>query len=212
MLKFSSRTEVNKEFKLTDLYKQMSATKEARKEGTDISKVILKNVLSPNTLYCDADKLIKEVYVFEIIVDTQMIPETFIKELDASIKLHTLFCIKFDDVEASMISYKASTEKGKYYITNWETSRDIDVPLCSSVPEFYKFILSRFYKYPPYDAESVDAYVKRNNKLAKLDFQISKTQSAIAFSSQSKKKFEYNARLKEYIAEKEQLLSEGFNG
>ena len=212
MLKFSSRTEVNKEFKLTDLYKQMSATKEARKEGTSISKVILKNVLSPNTLYCDADKLIKEVYVFEIIVDTQMIPETFIKELDASIKLHTLFCIRFDDVEASMISYKASTEKGKYYITNWETSRDIDVPLCSSVPEFYKFILSRFYKYPPYDAESVDAYVKRNNKLAKLDFQISKTQSAIAFSSQSKKKFEYNARLKEYIAEKEQLLSEGFNG
>ena len=212
MLKFSSRTEVNKEFKLTDLYKQMSATKEARKEGTGISKVILKNVLSPNTLYCDADKLIKEVYVFEIIVDTQMIPETFIKELDASIKLHTLFCIRFDDVEASMISYKASTEKGKYYITNWETSRDIDVPLCSSVPEFYKFILSRFYKYPPYDAESVDAYVKRNNKLAKLDFQISKTQSAIAFSSQSKKKFEYNARLKEYIAEKEQLLSEGFNG
>jgi hypothetical protein len=186
----------------------MSATKEARKEGTGISKVILKNVLSPNTLYCDADKLIKEVYVFEIIVDTQMIPETFIKELDASIKLHTLFCIRFDDVEASMISYKASTEKGKYYITNWETSRDIDVPLCSSVPEFYKFILSRFYKYPPYDAESVDAYVKRNNKLAKLDFQISKTESAIAFSTQSKKKFEYNARLKEYTAEKERLLKE----
>ena len=111
-----------------------------------------------------------------------------------------------------MISYKASTEKGKYHITNWETSRDIDVPICNSVPEFYRFILSRFYKYPPFEAESVDVYGKRNSKLAKLDFQISKTQAAIAFSSQSKKKFEYNARLKEYIAEKEQLLSEGFDG
>lgn len=212
MLKFSSRTEVNKEFKLTDLYKQMSATKEARKEGTSISKVILKNVLSPNTLYCDADKLIKEIYVFEIIVDTQMIPETFIKELDASIKLHTLFYVRYDDVEASMISYKASTEKGKYHITNWETSRDIDVPICNSVPEFYKFILSRFYKYPPFEAESVDAYVKRNSKLSKLDFQISKTESAIAFSTQSKKKFEYNARLKEYKSEREILLRSDNNG
>ena len=44
------------------------------------------------------------------------------------------------------------------------------------------------------------------NQLAKLDFQISKTESAIAFSTQSKKKFEYNARLKEYKAEKDKLL------
>ena len=50
------------------------------------------------------------------------------------------------------------------------------------------------------------------NQLAKLDFQISKTESAIAFSTQSKKKFEYNARLKEYKAERDQLLSEGYNG
>ena len=44
------------------------------------------------------------------------------------------------------------------------------------------------------------------NQLAKLDFQIGKTESAIAHESQSKKRFEYNARLKEYKAEKENLL------
>ena len=63
-----------------------------------------------------------------------------------------------------------------------------------------------FLKYPPFELESAEDYVKRYNQLVKLDFQISKTQSAIAYETQSKKKFEYNARLKQYKEEREKLL------
>ena len=45
------------------------------------------------------------------------------------------------------------------------------------------------------------------NHLAKLDFQIGKTESAIAHESQSKKRFEYNSRLKEYKLSKDILLT-----
>ena len=72
----------------------------------------------------------------------------------------------------------------------------------------YKFILSKFLTYPPFEIETVDEYVKRHNQLAKLDFQFGKTESAIAHESQSKKRFEYNARLKEYKQERENLLKE----
>ena len=44
------------------------------------------------------------------------------------------------------------------------------------------------------------------------DFQIGKTESAIAHESQSKKRFEYNARLKEYKAERENLLTNNKGG
>ena len=208
MFKFSSKTVVDRKFKITDLYKQMSASKEARKDGTLIESVVLKNVLSPSTLYCDAEKSIKEIYVFEITVKERYVPEHFIKELDGSIKLHTLFIVKHEDYELSMLSYKLGTQKGKYWQTNWENNDDFDVPLVSDVPEMYKFILSKFLTYPPFDSETVDEYVKRHNQLAKLDFQIGKTESAIAHESQSKKRFEYNARLKEYKSEKENLLKE----
>ena len=50
------------------------------------------------------------------------------------------------------------------------------------------------------------------NQLAKLDFQIGKTESAIAHESQSKKRFEYNARLKEYKAERKKLLRSDNDG
>ena len=96
--------------------------------------------------------------------------------------------------------------KGKYYQTNWENEDDMDVPLINNVPELYKHILSKFLKYSPFEHESVEEYLKRYNKLVKLDFQISKTQSAIAYETQSKKKFEYNARLKQYKEEREKLL------
>lgn len=206
MFSFSSKTLVNRQFKLADLFKQMGVSKDARKEATCIDKIVLTNVISPKTLNCEADKTIKEIYVFEITVNVRFVPERFIKELDSSIKLHTLFNIRHNDYELSMLSYKLGNFKSKYWQTNWENNEDIDVPLVDNVPDMYKFILSRFLKYPPFEAESVEEYIKRYNQLIKLDFQINSTTIAISKESQSKKKFEYNARLKQYMEERERLL------
>ena len=207
MFQFSSKTEVNKQFKLSDLFKQMNASKEARKDTAVIERVALKNVLSPNTLYCEPDKEIKEIYVFEIIVSQRYVPETFIKELDNSIKLHTLFNVRDGEYELSMISYKIGSAKGKYFATNWEADDDYPVPPINSVSELYKYILSKFLKYPPFESESAGEYIKRYNQLIKLDFQINSTTIAIGKESQSKRKFEYNARLKQYKEERAKLLN-----
>ncbi len=208
MFQFSSRTEVNKQFKLSDLFKQMNASKEARKDAAVVDKVVLKNVLSPKTLYCEPCKEIKEIYVLEITVSSRYVPETFIKELDNSIKLHTLFNVRNGDYELSMISYKSGSEKGKYHTTNWEADDDMSVPPVNSVPELYKYILSKFLKYPSFESETAGEYIKRYNQLIKLDFQINSTTIAIGKESQSKRRFEYNARLKQYKEEREKLLEE----
>lgn len=207
MFIFSTKTEVNKQFKLSDLFKQIGAGKEIKKDALCIESVVLKNVISPRTLNCEPDKTIKEIYVFEIRVRTQTIPELFIKELDKNIKLHTLFNVKYGESEYSLISYKLGTASGKYWHTNWQPEEDYDVPLVNTVPEMYKYILSKFFKYPPHEAENVSGYIKRYNALVKLDFQINKTQSAIAYETQSKRKFEYNARLKQYKEDREKLLN-----
>ena len=212
MFKFSTKTVVNRAFKLSDLFKQMGASKEARKEATCIEKVVLTNVLSPLTMNCEADKTVKEVYVFEITVNARYVPEQFIKELDSSIKFHTLFNVRNEEYELSLISYKLGTSKGKYWQTNWESDDDMDVPLVGNVPELYKYILSKFLKYAPFDDEGVEEYVKRYNQLIRLDFQINSTRIAIGKESQSKKKFEYNDRLKRYIEERENLLANNGSG
>lgn len=97
MFNFSSKTEVNKQFKLTDLYKQMNATKEVKQNALMISSITLKNVISPTTLNVKESYIMKEFYVFEIISKKREIPSIFIKELDKAIKIQTIFIIKNDE-------------------------------------------------------------------------------------------------------------------
>lgn len=208
MFNFSTKTLVNKKFKLTDLNKQISASKECKKEGFSIESVTLKNIISPRTLNSDIDKEIKEIYVFEIVMKERFVPENFIRELDKNVKLATLFLIKHEDYECGCMAYKKERYKDKYYATNWENRIDYDIPLGSSVSQTYKFILSKFLQYQFIESETVDEYIKRNNQLVKLDYQIEKTRNAAYYESQSKKKFEYNARLKEYVGQRESLLRE----
>lgn len=206
MFNFSTKTLIDKRFKLADLNKQIKASKECKKEELYIESVTLKNIISPKTLNSEIDKEIKEVYVFEIIMKERFVPEIFIRELDKNVMLATLFLIKHEDYECGCLAYKKDRYKEKYYATNWENRIDYDIPLGSSVSQTYKFILSKFFKYDFYENETVDEYIKRNSKLTKLDYQIEKTNKAVYYEVQSKKKFEYNARLKEYIEERELLL------
>ena len=50
MFKFSSKTVVDRKFKITDLYKQMGASKEARTDGTMIESVVLKKFFFSGTV------------------------------------------------------------------------------------------------------------------------------------------------------------------
>lgn len=208
MFNFSTITLINKNFKLSDLNKQIHASKECKEQEKIIENITLKNIISPKTLNSEIDKEIKEVYIFEIKMKERFIPEIFIRELDKNIKLMTLYIIKHEDYECGLIAYKKDKYKDKYYSTNWDNKTNYDIPLGSSVSQTYKFILSKFFQYEPFEKETVDMYVKRNNQLSKLDYQISMTEKAVYNESQSKKKFEYNARLKKYKEEKDKLLKE----
>ena len=209
MFNFSTKTIVDKSFKMSDLNKQISASKECKEEEKLIESVTLKNIISPRTLNTSEDKEIKEVYVFEIVMKERYIPNTFIKELDKNIKIMTLFIIKHEDYECGCIAYKKDKNKDKYYLSNWNNNISYDIPLGSTVSTTYKFILSKFLKYTFFEDESIDSYVKRNNELIKLDIQIEKMEKAIRNEVQSKKRFEYNAKLKEYKEEKKQIIKGG---
>lgn len=206
MFNFSTKTEINKSFKMSELNKQIHATKDCKKEEQSIESVILKNIISPKTINVDADSEIKEIYVFEIRMKERFIPMIFIKEMDASIKLATLFLIKHEDYECGCMAYKKERYKDKYLSTIWGNRLEYDIPLGSSVSQTYKFILSKFLKYDFFEYETVNQYVKRVNSIIKYDFQIKNIENAAYHDSQSKRKFEYNAKLKEYKMVREKLL------
>ena len=209
MFKFSSKTQVDWPYKMPSFLKEIEASKVARKEVADfVVDLKATHILSPDTLNCDEDDEVNEICVFEITVKTKVVPEQLIKEIDKKLEFFTLFIVKHEDTRLATLCYKVGNYKNKYYATDWNNNDDIDLPLTTSLKEIYKFMLSNFFTYPPFNKETVDEYVRRYNMLVRLDFQIGRTQSAIAHENQPKKKFEYNARLKEYKAERTALLEE----
>ena len=79
MFAFSSRTQVDKSFRLTDLFKQINADKEVKTDAAGLTGGGLKNVLSPTQLNCDPRGEVKVVYVFLITTASHYVPGSFIK-------------------------------------------------------------------------------------------------------------------------------------
>lgn len=209
MFNFSSKTQVNKEFKVKDILRQMNASKEAKEEAKNITSITLRNVISSKTLNCEEDDEIKEIYIFEIELGDIVQLSTFIAELDKSIKLHTYYFLKIGDGYTSTMAYKQLSGIKvllSSYFSRVIEEENIEIPQVNNVLDAYKFLLSYQTNIPSRRSETASEYISRINKVHKLDFQISKTKQGIIHEVQPKKKYEYNERLRGYIAERNQLI------
>lgn len=210
MFNFTSKTTVNKAFKVNELLKKIGADKVIKDDSKCISDISLKYVLNEQTIGMKSDT-IKEIYFFVINLSNMAIPIKFISALDGIIKLQTVFILSCSGNELILTAYKKGVRKGslKYFQTEWRTIRDsINLPMVNTLDELYKFVLTSINKYPSFETENIAEYIRRYNTLKKLDFQIGKTKQAIEYEVESKKRFEYNDRLKGYEKNKQSLLDE----
>lgn len=146
MFEFSSKTQVNKKFKLTELYKVVGADKAVKADTSNILSVTLTNVLNKDTLNFSAKGDVKEIYVFEIVLNTKTAPSLFISALDMATNFHTIFILRCGSEEMFYGAFKEYSEKGmkvgKYYCTEWAAEKLIALPLgVNSLDEIYTAII-----------------------------------------------------------------------
>ncbi len=203
MYSFSTKTLVNREYKLSDFLKQIHASKEVREDAKKIDKIIFQNIINAKTLNInDEDKEYKEIYIIRLILNTQYTPQLFIEELDKNIKFHTYFVCEYDGAISTEMAFKEISTKvkisSKYYKHPYNNEEPMDLPMLDKISDVYKFLLNYETKVGLRKEESPLEYIERIKLISKLEFQISKTENAIRYESQPKKKFEYNERLREY--------------
>lgn len=211
MFNFSSKTLVNKEYKLSDFLAQIKATKEVKDDAKKIKKIIFQNVINASSLNVEEDEVYKNIYIIRIILKVRVIPKLFIEELDKNIVFHTYFICEFDNEVSTLISYKEIGKKVKtdrYYSHDFTIESNIDLPNINSVEDAYKILLAYeiglFFR----KNEIPNDYITRKKAINRLEFQIGKTESAIVYETQPKKKFEYNERLRKYRKEFKDLIRE----
>jgi len=209
MFDFSSKTLVNKEYKLSDILAQIKASKDVRENAKKIIKIIFQNVITANSINGREDEEYKNIYVIRITLKERSIPKLFIEELDKNIAFHTYFIFEFNGEIASMIAFKEIGIKtkinSKYYLNSFRKEEVVIVPLVSSVREAYVFLLSYQVGIKTRKNESPNEYITRVKAINRLKFQISKTETGIIYETQPKMKFKYNERLRKYKKDIEEL-------
>jgi hypothetical protein len=207
----SSKTKVNRKFRLAELYKMMGADKDIKADAKNIVSVILTNVLSGDTMNLSSDGKVKEVYIFDIELNSKTLPTLFISSLDKAINLHTVFILKCDDEQMLYGCYKEKTEKGvklgKYYGTDWTKEKTpISLPLnVNNIDDIYTAIIDELIPITANQGEETSDFVARFDRINKLKNEIVRLQKQVDNERQPKKRFELNDELKKLKKELESL-------
>lgn len=202
MFDLSSKTQVNRKFRLAELYKMMAADKEVKTDAKSIISVVLSNVISQDTMNLSSEGNVKEIYIFDIELDKKTIPTLFISSLDKAINLHTIFILHCENEQILYGCFKERTEKGvklgKYYKTDWTTdTKPIPLPLnVTSIDDIYTAIIDVLIPIEANAGEQTSDFVARFDKINKLKVEIERKQKQVDNERQSKRRFELNDELK----------------
>lgn len=202
MFLFSSKTQVDKKFRLSELCRMIGADREIKADAANILSVTLTNVLSEETLRIPPGERVKEIYLFEIELSEQRIPALFLSALDRAVFLHTVFVLRCETRQIWYGCYKERTEKGvklgKYYATDWaDENIPIALPLeTASLDDVYTALLDILIPIAARPDESTEDLVARYDRINKLKKEIEKLQRQVDRERQAKRRFELNGRLK----------------
>ena len=216
MFAFSSKTQVDKKFRLPDLYKMMAAERDVKADAQNILSVTLKNVLSEDTLGIPAGDNVTEIYIFEIELSDKRIPPLFIACLDRAINLHTFFVLRCGAERLLYGCFKERTEKGvklgKFYATDWQAeSALVPLPLnVASIGDIYTAMLDELIPITAKTGENTGDFVARYDKIVRLKKEIVKKQKQVDAERQPKRRFALNDELTALKRELD-LLTEGEN-
>ncbi len=206
MFDLSSKTKVNKKFKLSELYKLIRADKAVKADASNVASVALTNVLNADTMNFTLIKDVKEIYVFEIVLTAKIIPALFISALDKAVNFHTVFVLTYNGQTLLYGAYKEYGDKGikvgKYYATDWMQDYSISIPILTScLDDIYTTIIDELIPITARQGETTREFVNRYGEVVKLKKEIEKLQRLVDTEKQPKKRFEINAQLKELIKE-----------
>lgn len=200
MFEFSSKTLVNKEFKLKDIFKIINATKDIKKDSSAIKKVTLKNVLSEDTLGMKSSEECKEIYIIEIEVCEKRVPLDFIKAFDKIIELHTFFIIRFNEEVTELVIHRNIDNNVIKRNNIYESTRQYgslkELPYCMSIKEVYSNLVFNLIDLNPTQQEELSCFLERFNKIQKIKKEIITLEKKVFKEKQPRKKFDMGRELR----------------
>lgn len=209
MFRFSEKTQVNMQFKMLELFRTIKADKVVKADAGNVTKVTLSNVLSPDRTNMESSDNVKEIYVFDIELNSNKVPEIFIEALNKSINFQTLLTLKYNDKVKYIIAVKIIDDEKikilKTFESDWQEETLDDMPSSVKLENIYKQMIAKLTLYPFRLDEDFKQYVDRMSSIKKQKSEIEKQTKIMNAEKQPNIKMKLNDEIKQMKKELQEL-------
>ncbi len=209
MFRFSEKTQVNIQFKMLELFRTIKADKVVKADAGIVTKVTLSNVLSPDRTNMESSDNVKEIYVFDIELNSNKVPEKFIEALNKSINFQTLLTLKYNDKVKYIIAVKIIDDEKikilKTFESDWQEETLDDMPSSVKLENIYKQMIAKLTLYPFRTSEDFKQYVDRMSEIKKQKNEIERQTKIMNAEKQPNIKMKLNDEIKQMKKELQEL-------
>ena len=206
MLGLPKTTEFNKRIPKQKFYDNLTVTPALKKVFIDQIKTIYwRNKIAASTTNLAPGTAVTELEVFEVKLNSQILDDSFMCQIDKEIPYHILFILEYEGKYKAVIGYKEESggntafKVNRYYSTEWMDEDALPLKLeglsMDSVYENFVRQIARD-KLQTDSGESLKESVERDEKKKQLEKQISVLENKMKKEKQLNQRMEMNAELK----------------
>ena len=217
MLGLPKSTEFNKRIPKQKFYENMDISPALKKVFVEQVKIIYwKNKIAASTTNLAAGVDVTELEVFEIKLNSQVLDDGLLRQIDREIPYHILFLLEYQGKYQAWIGYKEAATSGNkafkvngYYHTDWLEEEELPLKLEGlTVDKVYENFVRQIAgdKLQTENAEeSLKDSVARDEQCQALQKQIDTLKTKIRKEKQLNKQMQMNAELKKLRKELDKL-------
>lgn len=217
MIGLPKTTEFNRRIPKQKFYENIDITPALRKVFVEQVKIIYwKNKIAASTTNLAQGNEVTELEVFEVRLNTPVLDEGLLRQIDRTIPYHILFLLEYKGKYQAWIGYKEVAVSGNkafkvngYYHTEWLPEDELPLKLeglnVDAVYENFVRQIAGDKLKSETSGESLKDSVARDEHRKQLEKQISVLQGKIRKEKQLNKQMQMNGELKKLKKEREKL-------
>ena len=217
MIGLPKTTECNKRIPKQKFYENMDISPVLKKVFVEQVKIIYwRNKIAASTTNLAAGSHVRELEVFEVRLNSSVLDDSLLRQIDKEIPYHILFLLEYDGKYQAWIGYKEAASSGNkafkvngYYHTEWLVEDELPLKLEGlSVDAVYENFIRQIAgdKLKTESAgESLKESVARDEQKQQLQKQITTLQAKIRKEKQLNKQMQMNTELKKLKKELEAM-------
>ncbi len=227
MFSYPPQAEVNRPVPKSKIYNAAKAGSALRRRFiAQVSDIIWKYKLAPETINIPAKSPVQEIQVFEIALKTCELSEDILRTLDSAIPSLLFFEITFQHKVRFAATYKRPSEANKrktvtdvYFETSWQPTDNARPPLPAvlNLAVLYERMLHQIMResslaITPREDETLDQLLDRATLIRSKEKECQRLESQLKKEVQFNRKVELNADLRNRRAELAQLQQDKNRG